>query len=65
MEQKLYHLAVKLSGNSSPSQVIDLPDDLEDLLEAGWIIAQVSAYTYGTRGVDEKCVLLLQRSKEK
>lgn len=53
MEQKLY--VVEIIHNDE----INLPQDLQELLNTGWRIAQISAFGHG-RGT-EACVLLLQK----
>jgi len=55
MEQKLYVVEIIDNGE------IDLPQDLQELLNTGWKIAQISAYSCSTGHGSESCVLLLQK----
>ena len=66
MEQKLYYLeTLDVLENNSGSCEFKLPQDLLDLMGAGWRIVQISSYGYCThRGnPQESCVLLLQRER--
>lgn len=66
MKQKLYYLSTLDSVTSNiGSGEIEFPQDLKDLIDAGWRIIQVSAYGYqGQRNIHENCMLLLQRETE-
>lgn len=60
MEQKLYYLAISCDEDME----MNFPQNLQDLLDAGWRIIQISAFSFTARYSEERCVLLLQREKE-
>ena len=60
MEQKLFYLSTFESINNNSGE-IEFPQDLKDLIDAGWRIIQVSAYGYHGNYAEENCILLLQR----
>lgn len=55
MEQKLYVVEISCIGEML------FPQDLQELLNTGWRIAQISAYSCSTGHGSESCVLLLQK----
>ena len=55
MEQKLFVIRHLGAG------LVKFPPELQDLLDNGWKIVQISAYGYATNYKQDQCFLLLQR----